>query len=354
MEYNYIKNNFNNLLNYKVKINKFIAPREDILISNRYELIKDYNDFSDLHFVIYYIDDHKCKIIIRRLDNYEIEHPIIIKIYNQNDKSNKFDLININNNNKNFITLEIATTIKLHKTIYKNTSIPKVIIQTGKSDIIDMANYNAILSFIELNPEFTYMYYDDNDIIKFIQSKFSQKCVDAYNKIIPGAYKADFFRYCILYIYGGFYFDNKQINRTPINVFLNDNDIYLCLDVFDNLLIEKRYYNAIMFSAPNHIAMENCIIKCIENIENNFYGKSPLEPTGPILLYEVAKKYKPVFFYKLEYLKLFDDNIKNKSVITDANNNIIVNICYKGYYNKEKNDNYYDKYWKSKKIYKLQ
>ena len=341
-EYYYIKKNSNDLLNYQVKMVKFIEPRKDILISNKYELIKKYDDFADYHFVIYYINDYKCKLIVRRLDAYKIEYSFQIKIYGNDN----YHLININNNNKNEIIINLDTDVKLNKIIYKTTSIPKVIMQTGKDDVINMANYNAILTFIEFNPEFTYMYYDDNDIVKFLKSKFPKKYLDAYNKLIPGAYKADFFRYCFLYIYGGFYFDNKQINRNPLNIFLNDQDLYLCLDI--NV---TRYYNAIMFSVPNHIVMKKCIEKCVKNIDNKYYGESALEPTGPILLYQVAKEYKPSFYYKLDYLKLLDVDIRNKSIIIDDNENILVNICYKGYYNKEKNDNYYDKYWKNKQIY---
>jgi len=341
-EYYYIKKNSNDLLNYNVKMIKFIEPRKDIIISNKYELIKNYDDFADYHFVIYYINDYKCKLIVRRLDAYKIKYSFKIKIYDDV----RYQIININNNKKNEIVIELETDVKLNKIIYKETSIPKVIMQTGKDDVITMANYNAILTFIELNPEFTYMYYDDNDIIKFLKSKFPKKYLDSYNKLVPGAYKADFFRYCFLYIYGGFYFDNKQINRNPINRFLNEQDLYLCLDI--NV---TRYYNAIMFSVPNHIVMKKCIEKCVKNIENKYYGESALEPTGPILLYQVAKEYKPSFYYKLDYLKLLDVNIRNKSVVMDNNNNVLVNICYKGYYNKEKNDNYYDKYWKNKQIY---
>jgi mannosyltransferase OCH1-like enzyme len=341
-EYYYIKKNSNDLLNYQVKMVKLIEPRNDILISNKYELIKKYDDFADYHFVIYYINDYKCKLIVRRLDAYKIEYSFQIKIYGNDN----YHLININNNNKNEIIINLDTDVKLNKIIYKTTSIPKVIMQTGKDDVINMANYNAILTFIEFNPEFTYMYYDDNDIIKFLKSKFPKKYLDAYNKLIPGAYKADFFRYCFLYIYGGFYFDNKQINRNPLNIFLNEQDLYLCLDINST-----RYYNAIMFSVPNHIVMKKCIEKCVKNIENKYYGESALEPTGPILLYQVAKEYKPSFYYKLDYLKLLDVDIRNKSIIIDDNENILVNICYKGYYNKEKNDNYYDKYWKNKQIY---
>jgi mannosyltransferase OCH1-like enzyme len=345
-EYYYIKKNSNDLLNYQSTIPKFIKPRNNILISNKYELIKNYNDFADYHFVVYYINDYKCKLIVRRLDAYKIEYSFKIKIYDEV----KYQIIDIYNNNKNEIILELDTDIKLNKLIYKNTNIPKIIIQTSKSNIINMANYNAILTFIELNPEFTYIYYDDDDIINFLKSKFPKRYLDAYNKLFPGAFKADFFRYCFLYIYGGFYFDNKQINRTPLNNFLNDQDLFLCRDRFDKFNT-KQYYNAIIFAVPNHIIMKQCIEKCTENIENNYYGESALEPTGPILLYNIAKNYKPFFYFKGELLKTNDNNLYHKSIICDYDDNIIVNTCYKGYYNAEKESTHYNKYWISKQIY---
>jgi mannosyltransferase OCH1-like enzyme len=349
-EYNYLKKNINDLLNYKMTINKLIEPRNDILISNNYKLIKNEDDFADYHFVIYYINDYKGKLIVRRLDAYKIEHLFKIKIYNNDNY--KYQLIDINNNNKNEIIIEINTNIKLNKIIYKNTNIPKVIIQTGKDNKVNMANYNAIMTFIELNPEFTYIYYDDNDIITFLKSKFSKRYIDAYNKLIPGAYKADFFRYCFLYIYGGFYFDNKQINRAPINNFLNNQDLFLCRDRHDKFNTEQ-YYNALIFSIPNHLIMKQCIEKCTENIENNYYGKSSLDPTGPILLYQVAKNYQPFFYFKSESLKSTDRNLYHKSILCDYNDNIIANMCYKGYYDKEKQETYYNKYWLEKNIYKI-
>ena len=354
-EYNYLKKNVNDLLNYKTTIAKLIKPRNDILISNKYKLIKNKNDFSDYHFVIYYINNYKCKIIVRRLDAYKIEYSFEIMIDDE--------IIDINNSNvissevkdtnyKNEIIIEINTNTKLNKIIYKNTNIPKIIIQTGKDNKINKANYNAIMTFVELNPEFTYIYYDDNDIINFLEKYFSKRYIDAYNKLIPGAYKADFFRYCFLYIYGGFYFDNKQINRTPINNFLNDQDLFLCRDRFDKFNT-KQYYNALIFAIPNHPIIKQCIEKCTENIENNYYGESSLDPTGPILLYQVAKNYQPFFYFKAEYLKTNDNNLYHKSIICDYNDNIIVNTCYKGYYDKEKQETYYTKYWINKQIYKI-
>ena len=43
----------------------------------------------------------------------------------------------------------------------------------------------------------------------FIKSHFSKRVLYAYDKLIPGAFKADLWRYCIIYINGGIYIDIK-------------------------------------------------------------------------------------------------------------------------------------------------
>ena len=55
------------------------------------------------------------------------------------------------------------------------------------------------------NPDFEHRYYS-SDRLSFIKENFEEKVYRAYCRIIK-AYKADLWRYCILYNYGGFYVD---------------------------------------------------------------------------------------------------------------------------------------------------
>jgi mannosyltransferase OCH1-like enzyme len=59
------------------------------------------------------------------------------------------------------------------------------------------------------NPKFEHYLFDDNDCRVFIKEKFPEEVLDAYDRLIPGAYKADLWRYCVLYIHGGIYMDIK-------------------------------------------------------------------------------------------------------------------------------------------------
>ena len=67
------------------------------------------------------------------------------------------------------------------------------------------------------NPDFECEIYNKNDCIQFLEDYFDEDVQNAYNKIIPGAFKADLMRYCILYKKGGIYLDAKM---KPINKIL--------------------------------------------------------------------------------------------------------------------------------------
>jgi inositol phosphorylceramide mannosyltransferase catalytic subunit len=86
------------------------------------------------------------------------------------------------------------------------TSIPKRIIQTGKSRQLPMLAQASQANLRLLNPDFEYLFFDDADVETFIDTQFPQyrKLFDAFPYRIQ---KYDFFRYLAVYRYGGFYFD---------------------------------------------------------------------------------------------------------------------------------------------------
>ena len=51
--------------------------------------------------------------------------------------------------------------------------------------------------------------YNDDDCRAFIRDAFPPDVVAAYDLLIPTAFKADLWRYCVLYKFGGVYLDIK-------------------------------------------------------------------------------------------------------------------------------------------------
>jgi mannosyltransferase OCH1-like enzyme len=50
-------------------------------------------------------------------------------------------------------------------------------------------------------------FYTDVESASFLDTHFPKEVREAYDTLLPGAFKADLFRYCVLLIYGGVYAD---------------------------------------------------------------------------------------------------------------------------------------------------
>lgn len=227
---------------------------------------------------------------------------------------------------------------------YYNSIIPLNIFQTWHTKSLPPLMYNAVAHIKNINPKFNYFLYDDNDCREFIQNNFPQDVLYAYDNLIPGAYKADLWRYCILYKKGGIYLDIKY---KPLNNFkfinLTENEHWV-LDV-DGYGI----YNALIVSKPENPILLKAIHQIVENVKNKYYGLNCLEPTGPYLLANYFdQQQKNSFDMKHTFL----NNLNNRFI---HYNNYIILRSYNGYleeHNHNKKVDYYGYLWSIKKIYK--
>jgi mannosyltransferase OCH1-like enzyme len=165
-----------------------------------------------------------------------------------------------------------------NKIVY-NTIIPQTIYQTWHSKQIPPLMFNAVSKIKKCNPRFNYFLFDDNDCREFIKTHFKPDVLEAYDSLIPGAYKADLWRYCILFINGGIYLDIKY---APLNGF---RFINLCES--EHLVLDADgagIYNALMVCKAGNQILFKAIRQIVENVKNKYYGSSPLYPTGPKLL----------------------------------------------------------------------
>ncbi len=109
-------------------------------------------------------------------------------------------------------------------------TIPKMIYQTCRSqndlpsEVIE--NINLLR---RVNASWGYKLYEDKDIEPFIEDAYGPQILKFYRKINPvyGAAKADFFRYLLLYYYGGVYLDIKSTTKYPLDEMLLPDDKYI-------------------------------------------------------------------------------------------------------------------------------
>ena len=196
----------------------------------------------------------------------------------------------------------------------------------------------------ELNPNYNIDFSLDNDCIDFLRENFNDYVADLFLGIPKGMYKADLWRYCVLYKMGGIYLDIKYI---PVNNFkfinLLDRE-YWVTDVDGNGI-----YNAFMICKAGNPILLNAINKIVENVQNKYYGTSFLEPTGPLLL----SKYFTNEEKKKSPIKHFLNGINDFNKFILFNNHPILQ-CFGGYHveqNKYKIKKHYSELWNERNIY---
>jgi len=129
------------------------------------------------------------------------------------------------------------------------------------------------------NPEFNYHLFDDDMCRDFISNNFDADVLDAFDTLSPGAYKADLWRYCVLYINGGIYLDIKYKCVDDFKLIELTTEEHFVKDIIPN-----NVYNALIVALPKNIKLLQCINQIVKNVKNKFYGDGILSVTGPKLL----------------------------------------------------------------------
>tara|TARA_B100001758_G_scaffold247925_1_gene268600 strand:+ start:3150 stop:3911 length:762 start_codon:yes stop_codon:yes gene_type:complete len=119
--------------------------------------------------------------------------------------------------------------------------IPKNIFQTHKTRKYIQNNERLLkaTNSWKKNKNFKYHFYDNNECEAFIKEHFPE-VYEAYNKCPLNVMKADLWRYCIIYKYGGIYADADTIMHEKPMLFIKpkqlvvvpENDTHFCQWVF--------------------------------------------------------------------------------------------------------------------------
>lgn len=158
--------------------------------------------------------------------------------------------------------------------------IPRVIYQTFKTRLVDPNMYKAICTILEHNPEYDYYFYTDQECENELQERYGPQYVRAFRDLIPGAFKADWWRYCILYDKGGVYLDVDFVARTSLHPYVpREMDFFSCMD-----LSHHAIYQAIIGSVPRHPFLKATLVLCFENIQSYSYAQGILDVTGPCMM----------------------------------------------------------------------
>lgn len=251
--------------------------------------------FNKIYKIKYNIIDNLLNISICYINTDDIiKENVYIKYYN---RSSTIYNINIKNFTNEIHTLDINTPFIIKKLLinYNNDDniIPKTIMQTYKTRYVNRNIYNATRTWTLLNPSYKYIIFDDEQCRKFIKNNFQPIVLRTFDTLIPGAFKADLFRYCYLYKEGGVYTDIDNICLAPLDNIIAKTDSFV--SVKDRP--PSTILNAFMAGHKGNPVLHDCIKQIVYNVTHRVYfdtGRSLLDAltyTGPRCLGIALNKY---------------------------------------------------------------
>ena len=154
-----------------------------------------------------------------------------------------------------------------------NQRIPKLIWQTAKS-VPHQNSHILIKSFIDLNPDYEWLFMDDARCDQFIKDNFNQQFYTMYKSLPYGVMKADVWRVAVVYVYGGVYVDTDCECVKPISTWLKPTYSLIVGEEMDN----GDLYNCIFAAEPRHPALLNVLNTFIELYESPNFMKDKNTP----------------------------------------------------------------------------
>jgi len=160
--------------------------------------------------------------------------------------------------------------------------------------------------------ECNYKIYKNKEAEDFIKNNFDHDIFEAYNNLVPYSYKADLLRFCLLYFFGGWYFD-IAINLLK-KIKIEDN-----IDIFAFKDLETKFClspvtNAIMFAKEKNLIFMECIKKIVENTKNKFYGQLSLDISGPNVFSRRLSQFEDQYTIQYGELRKLTPDLKNKNL----------------------------------------
>lgn len=151
--------------------------------------------------------------------------------------------------------------------VEQTDEIPKIIFQTHKRKELIPDYY--IENLKNLNKDWDYRFFDNQDAKKFLREEFGKEFEDKFDYFKSGPHKADLWRLCVLYKYGGCYLDaDVEMYKSFDYIIEQNKEDFIVAETITGIR-NKRVFNAIMFCKPGDKLVEECI-KRLMLVENRY------------------------------------------------------------------------------------
>lgn len=176
------------------------------------------------------------------------------------------------------------------KPLTLHRGIPRLIFRTHKTlTVSENMHFYCHQKWLDLNPNHSVIWSTGEECEEFVR-RFDPRIHSAYTRVRPGAYKADIWRACVLYVYGGVYTDSYtepyQSLAMILHGCLNPDSPHQFISILDKYWV----HNGFIVCTPKHPFIKQYLVDMITNVENKYYGNGDLEVTGPGCLWKSINK----------------------------------------------------------------
>lgn len=187
-----------------------------------------------------------------------------------------------------------------------NGNIPKVVFMSWKRKTNLPPELEKTTREVKrLNPGYYVIIFDDEDCKDFLYTYLGDDYVDAFEKVIPGAFKCDLWRYAILYFFGGIYLDMDLYPLKSLDEIFElkgssptswwDITLWSCADRKKYDFIPRcAIFQAFLACAPKHEAMKEAMELSYHNIftSKEVYRETLFDITGPVVMGRAINRYR--------------------------------------------------------------
>jgi inositol phosphorylceramide mannosyltransferase catalytic subunit len=153
--------------------------------------------------------------------------------------------------------------------------IPKIIWQTYKTVTPPSQALSSIRSWLDKNPDYEWIYFDDAKCNNFIKDNFSSQFYDMYQSLPFGVMRADVWRVAIVYVYGGIYTDLDTVCLQSASQWIDRGDLIVSVETPHGSIANFSFA-----AIPKHPALHTVLKTFLEIYSStNFLNRIEKTPT---------------------------------------------------------------------------
>jgi len=143
----------------------------------------------------------------------------------------------------------------------------------------------------------TYNFWSDEKAAAFLSTHFPPEVREAYDAVLPGAFKADLFRYCVLLIQGGVYADMDVLLESNLDAVVSGDVGFMVPMDSPGTKIGRRscLWNGLMAVAPGHPFLAKTIELVVNNIRNRFTSVDYDDMLCPRPIFQISHSVDTLF-----------------------------------------------------------